>query len=657
MKIKKSKHFLKLSVILTVLLFSLNYCAAQVRELQSSNKKALKYFNSGKNAYESRNDELAIIDLKKSIEADPNFIDPYIILGTIYYDLKNFNTAIEYFTKAISINPRYTSTLYYSLGSALLKLGEYDQALQAYNDFFAFGKAHPELEKIARRDLINCEFGAKAVKMPVPFNPVNLGASINTDEHEYFPAITADEQTLLFTRNRRDDTSVKGSQEDFYISTKEEEKWKSAFNMGLPINTPMNEGAPTLSADGNTLIFTACEVYNEYGPGRNGFGSCDIFYARKNGSNWSRPANMGQPINTAKWESQPSFSSDGKTIYFVSSRMGGLGDADIWMSQLTEEGTWGNPVNIGAKVNTEGKEESVFIHSDNQTLYFASNGHPGMGGMDLYISKMGENGEWETPVNLGFPINTFRDENSLLVGASGEVAYFASDREGGAGGLDIYSFEMPAQHRPLLVTYMKGKVYDSQSKKPLEAMFELIDLETGKVIVESFSNPGNGEFLVSLPVNKDYALNVSKNGYLFYSENFALKEKGTVTRPTKKDIPLQAIKEGEVVVLKNVFFETASAGLKEESKVELNKLVTFLVKNPGIKIEIGGHTDNVGDKKSNITLSNSRGKSVYDYLVKNNISSDRLSYKGYGDAIPVANNDTPEGRAQNRRTEFKVVAK
>ncbi len=637
---------------------SLNMCVfAQVKEFQSKNKKAIKHFNAGKTAYESRNDEVAIVELKKAINADALFIDPYIILGTIYFDGKDFKSAIEYFEKALEINPRYTSSLYYTLGLALLKTGQYEKALESYKALLAFGKLHPDMEKLAKKEMVTCEFGALAVKSPVPFNPINLAGSINTAEHEYFPAITADEQTLLFTRNRRDEKAMQGSQEDFYISFKDQGKWLPSFNMGPPINTIMNEGAPTLSADGQILIFTACDMYGEYGPGRKGYGSCDIFYSKKNGENWSKPLNMGQPINSSKWESQPSFSSDGKSLYFTSSRNGGLGEADIWMSQIKENGTWTNPVNLGSKINTPEKEESVFIHPDNQTLYFSSNGHPGMGGMDLYVSRKDKNGDWGPAVNLGFPINTFKDENSLLVGASGDIAYFASDREGGFGGLDIYSFEMPDQHKPLMVTYFKGIVFDSQTKKPLEAMFELIDLETGQLVVESFSNPGNGEFLVSLPIHKNYALNVSKGGYLFYSENFSLKEKGTLTKPAKKDIPLHSIKEGEIVVLKNVFFETASSELKDESKVELNKLVTFMVKNPGIKIEIGGHTDNVGDKKSNIALSDGRGKAVYNFLVTNNVSSDRLSYKGYSDTMPVADNTTPEGRALNRRTEFKVISK
>jgi outer membrane protein OmpA-like peptidoglycan-associated protein len=648
---------IRITAILAFLLLALcNNSFAQLKEFQSKNKKALKHFEEGKKYYEKKEDGNAIVSLKKSISADPQFIDPHMILGTIYYDARDFSTAAIYFKKAIEINPRYSSTNYYSLGSSYFKLGKYEEAIPAYKALLSFGRVHPELEKLGKRDLANCEFGAKAVRNPVKFDPKNLGASINTDEHEYFPAITGDEQTFLFTRNRRI-TNSRATQEDFYISNKENGQWQPSVNIGAPINTPMNEGAPALSADGLILIFTACEIHGDYGPDRRGYGSCDLFYTKRVGKNWVKPRNLGAPVNTQRWESQPSFSSDGKSLYFLAKRNGGYGDSDIWLTELQEDGTWSEPKNLGPKINTPGKEESVFIHSDNQTLYFASDGHVGMGGTDIYMSRRDENGEWGEPVNLGYPINTQGDENSLLVGATGEIAYFASDRDGGFGGLDIYSFEMPEHAKPYMVTYMKGKVFDKETTKPLEARFELIDLETGKVIVESFSNPGDGEFLVALPVNKNYALNASRGGYLFYSENFSLKSGGTAAKPTHRDVPLQPIKEGEVVVLKNVFFETASSALKTESKVELNKLVEFLQRNKTIKIELGGHTDNVGDKKANVVLSNNRGQSVADYLVEKGISSDRLSYKGYGDSQPVADNNTDEGRALNRRTEFKIVAK
>ena len=299
------------------------------------------------------------------------------------------------------------------------------------------------------------------------------------------------------------------------------------------------------------------------------------------GNRWAKPINIGPPINTRNWETQPSFSSDGKTLYFVRGTVTreGIKNQDIYYSQLSKDGYWGDPVSISSKINTPDREESVYIHPDNQTLYFSSNGHIGMGGLDIYMCKKQPNGEWGNPINLGYPINTNNDENSLLVSPNGEIAYFASNRQGGKGGLDLYQFDLYKEARPERLTYVIGKVFDARSKKPLGATFELIDLETAQTVIESESNIGNGEFLVSLTANKNYALNVSKNGYLFYSENFSLKEIADLSKPFQLDIPLQPIDIGSPVVLNNIFFETNMFNLKAESNAELQKLVDFLTLN------------------------------------------------------------------------------
>jgi outer membrane protein OmpA-like peptidoglycan-associated protein len=241
-----------------------------------------------------------------------------------------------------------------------------------------------------------------------------------------------------------------------------------------------------------------------------------------------------------------------------------------------------------------------------------------------------------------------------MVNAQGNVGYFASDRPGGLGGLDLYHFDMPIDKRPDKVTFIKGRVFDASTKRPLQAKFELIDLKTGKIVIESYSNGGNGEFLVCLPPGKDYALNASKDGYLFYSDNFSLAHEQN-NKPVMKDVPLIPLQKGARVVLNNIFFETNKYDLKDESMVELNKLIAFLNKNAGVAIEIGGHTDNTGGKELNIKLSDNRAKSVYEYLINHGIATDRLSYKGYADNEPVATNESVEGRAKNRRTEFKIM--
>jgi len=642
---------------LFILLLAAGVSESQVdkKQLSSTNSKAIKLYEKAVDLYENRKDAESQAEVLKALDKDPSFSEAHLLLATIYTDAKQSDKAIEEYKKIFEENFRSFPNAYSNCATLELHLGRYTDAKSHYEKFLLFERIIPDAKENAEANLQSCNFAIEALKHPVPFEPVNMGEAINTPKAEYFPAVTADDQQFLFTRNNR--TEQNPLQEDFYASKKVEGKWTPAQPLS-EINTPANEGAPCLSADGKYLFFCSCqEMDGSYGPDRKGYGSCDIFCSLKIGDRWTKPVNIGSPVNSKYWESQPSFSSDGKTLYFLSNRPGGYGDADIWMSVLNEDGSWGKPVNLGPKINTKGKEESVYIHPDNQTLYFASDGHIGMGGMDLYVSRRDEKGEWGTPVNLGYPINTFGDENSLLVSAPGILAYFASNRPGGFGDLDLYQFDLYDGAQPGKITYVKGKVYDSKSKRPLNASFELIDLQTAKTIVESESNTGNGEFLLTLPVNKDYALNVSRSGYVFYSENFSLKGITDVLKPFMMDVPMQPIDTGVTVELKNIFFETNQFDLKDESKTELQKLVSFLNLNKTLKIEISGHTDNTGDKKSNLLLSKNRAKAVYDYLVNNSVSENRLSYKGYGDSRPKAPNDTPGNRSKNRRTEFKITSK
>ncbi len=648
----------KLIVITTILLLNL-VCRAQLPPgvYTSTNKKAISAFESAMKYYQSNNDEKAREEALRAIEKDANFAEPHLLIAEIYQSKKQTQEAINEYVKAITINPGYNLSNFYNIAMLEISIGKYEDAKKDFERFLKKPNINPDSKETAERNLDNCNFAIEAMKHPVPFNPKNMGEAINSNLDEYFPAITADDQTFIYTRNNRNEQVA--LQEDFLVSKKVNGVWSPSVLIGNGINTSGNEGAPALSADGELLFFVACQDSPDgsYTGGRKGFGSCDIFYSQKVGNAWSKPYNLGPNINTKNFESQPSFSADGKTLYFVSNRAGGFGGADIYFSTLREDGSWGIPVNIGNKINTPGKEESVFIHPDGKTLYFSSNGHVGMGGLDIYMSRKDEKGNWGAPVNLGYPINTFVDDNSLLINGNGDIAYFASNRPGGIGGLDMYQFELYEAARPSKINYVKGKVFDAKTKVPLGAHFELIDLETSKTMIISDANSGNGEFLVTLPIDKNYALNVSQPGYLFYSENFSLKGLSDNSKPYTLDIPLQPIDTGNVVELKNIFFETAKFDLKPESKAELNKLVSFLILNKTMRIELSGHTDNVGDKKSNQLLSQNRAKSVYDYLILNGIDAKRLSFKGYGDTRPKVKNDSDSNRALNRRTEFKVIGK
>ncbi len=640
-------------------LFIICACKAQLPpgEYTSTNKKAIASFENALKIFQAGNDAKAKEELTKTIEKDPNFIEPHLLMAEIYQTNKQIPEAIEEYKRAIGINPGFNRGNFYSLAQLEMLIGKYEDAKKDYAEFFKKPHINPDLAEIAERQLANCDFAINAMKNPVPFEPKNLGAAINSPYDEYFPAATADDELLLYTRNNR--TEAKAMQEDFLVSRKVNGNWTLSNLIGGGINTIGNEGSPCLSADGQLLFFVACQedAAGNYTGGRKGFGSCDIFYSEKVGDKWSQPYNIGRSINSPDWETQPSFSSDGKTLYFVSKTPGGLGESDIWYSTLQNDGSWGRPMNIGPKINTPGKEETVFIHPDGKTLYFGSNGHVGMGGLDLYVVRKNDAGEWGTPVNMGYPINSYADENSILINGAGTLAYIASARAGGLGGLDLYQFPLYETARPGKITYMKGKVYDARTKQPLGAHFDLIDLETAKNTVSSNANSGNGEFLLVLPVEKNYALNVTQPGYLFYSANFSLKEITDVSKPYLMDVPLEPIDTGSVVELKNVFFETAKFDLKPESRVELDKLVTFLTQNKSLRIELDGHTDNVGDKKSNQLLSQNRAKAVYDYLIAHGIDAKRLAYKGFGDTKPKVKNDTDENRAINRRTEFKVIGK
>ncbi len=625
----------------------------------SSNKKAIKFYEEGKKYYEVRNDKDAETLLSKALKEDDNFVEAHSAIAFLLMEHNRSAEAIPHFEKAVSINVKFYPQNIYFLSNAYMAVGRYEDAVKSYEQLSKFDRISPGMKESAVKEMKNAQFGAKAIKSPKPYKLVNMGAGVNTNYNEYFPSITADGKQFLFTREIV--LSEQQRNEDFYLSKKDNTEWKDAMPM-TGVNTMGNEGAPSISADGNYMFFASCmEQSGDYGsPDRKGYGSCDIFYSMKKDGRWTKPVNIGPTVNTSNWETQPSFSSDGKTLYFVRGLLnrGAIKEQDIYMSVIGADGKFGIPVKLSSKINTDDQEESVFIHPDNQTLYFSSAGHPGMGGLDIYMSRRQPDGSWSEAINLGYPINTYANENSLLVDPSGNLAYFASDKAGGYGGLDIYQFELPEDVRPEKLTYVKGKTYDAKTKEAVSAKFELIDLETQQSITESYSDKA-GQFLVTLTGNKNYLINVSKDGYLFYSDNFSLKGKeADFTKPYLLDIPLQPIDTGSTVELKNVFFDVDKWELKPESKAELDKLIFFLNKNPSVKIELGGHTDNSGKKEWNKTLSTNRAKSVYDYVMTNGkIAATRLSYKGYAETKPKVPNDTPENKAKNRRTEFKVTAK
>jgi outer membrane protein OmpA-like peptidoglycan-associated protein/Tol biopolymer transport system component len=647
------KKFLSLCCFICI-----QHCFAQQQGYSSGNASATRIFEQALRFYDVKQTEKALDALKSAIEKDSTFVEAYSLQGNIYDDLRKYDLAIESYRKAILVKPDFFPNNYFFLGSDEFKTAQYDSAKKDIEKFLTYPSKNSKTTDRAKLILASCSFADSAMKNPVPFKPVNLGDSVNTSDNEYFPCITADSKTLLFSRFKI--ISQSGShreREELVVSHFEKGHWTKAKSVE-ELNTIGNQGAASLTSDGQYIFYVGCEDKDGYNGGREkGEGSCDIYLSKKTGDKFGKPRNLGQPVNTSAWETQPSFSSDGRTLYFVRAVKGSDGrkQTDIFVTFIDDDSKWSEPVPLPDNINTPDDEQTVFIHPDNQTLYFASNGHIGMGGMDIYMSKRKPDGSWGDPVNLGYPINTSADETSLLVSAEGKTAYFASNREDSRGGLDLYQFDLYEGAQPERVTYMKGKVFDAETKAPLAASFELIDLATAKPVVRSSSNAGNGEFLVCLPAGKSYALNVSLDGYLFYSDNFMLKDSKSAKEPFLKDIPLKPIKAGQSIVLKNIFYETDKYNLKNESKAELGKVVDFMNNNPNVKVEISGHTDNTGTKLHNQQLSESRAKAVYDEIINSGISKERLTYKGYADTKPIASNNTEVGKGQNRRTEFLIT--
>jgi len=633
--------------LLIISCFSLQFTFSQPYDPGKVNKKAVQLFDQAYERAQDGNYANALGLLLQAIKTDDKYVDAYLAIGSIYGKLKNYKSSIEFYEKAFVIDSNYTlpDRLPYSVN--LAGLGEFEKALAAVNELL--DKKAPQnpvtLENANKRKRsyeFAIEYAKNNTEKNYVFTPVNMGDSINSAESEYFPCLTIDGKQLAFTRK------LNGRNEDFFYSNKTNTgHWGTAKPMEGNVNTEQSEGAQNISQDGQWLVFTGC--YR-----RDGFGGCDLYISYKTEDSWSEAINLGGKINSDQWEAQPCLSPDKRELYFSSRRWGGYGGSDIYVSRMQPNGKWGEPENMGPGINTTADEQCPFIHADNQTLYFTSGYWPGYGDEDLFYVRRQPDGSWSKPVNLGYPINTIDREGTLFIDSDGKTAYYASDRSDSKGGLDIYSFELRENVRPNKTLWVKGKVFDKKTNKNLPSAVELIDLSSKQPVTKVETN-SEGEYLITLPVGKDYAFNINRKGYLFYSDNFLLKDK-TPDSIYEKNIGLQPLEANASMILKNIFFDINKFELKPASQAELDILVQLLTENPSVKIEIGGHTDNVGKPSDNLILSNNRAKAVVNYLVSKNIPAQRLLAKGYGETKPIADNKTEEGKAQNRRTEMKVIS-
>ena len=631
--------------LMMIFVFTVNIVTAQWYDPEKVNKKAVSFYET---AYQEAVDgkyAASITHLADALKADPKYLDVYLSRAGIYANMKNYQASVTDFETAFSKDSVYASTFLLPYSISLAGIGNFEKALEKVNSFLSTPKLNQQSIKAGnyRKSTYGfaLQYKQKSKINNYLFNPQNMGDSINSTALEYLPSLTVDGNKMIFNKRINGD-------EDFYESDKINGAWQKAKPIAGKLNTNFNEGAQNISQDGDWLIFTGCN-YPE------GLGSCDLYisYKNKNGE-WSEAENMGRIINTDAWETAPSLSPDKRDLYFSSTRPGGMGGSDIWVSHRTENGRWQKPENLGPTINTVGDDGCPFIHADNLTLYFNSNGHAGYGLSDLFVSRKNEKGEWQTATNLGYPINTIDEEGSLIVSADGKTAFYASDKGDFKNGLDLYNFELREDIRAQKTFWVKGKIYDKKTNAGLPSSVELTTIDSGYVL-SKLRTDEEGNYLTTLPQGKSYAFSVNRKGYLFYSENFSMQANQNDS-PMVINIGLQPLEKGSSIILKNIFFESKKYDLQPTSFIELNKVAELLKDNPSLTIQISGYTDNVGKPADNLLLSVNRAKAVVTYLQSKGIDGKRLVGKGFGEANPIASNNVETGKSQNRRTELSVIS-
>ena len=636
--------------ILIVFLSQFGTLSAQQYQLSSDNKKALKYYKTAELAYRQKELPLAIESLQKALKKDRQFIEAWMLLGDSYSDLSQKEEAIVAYEEAVRIDPDFFPRMYYFLGNLSFEIGDYQESEQYLEQFLCNSEISPDHRQMGEVALERAHFASQAVLHPTGISPVNMGDSMNSVADEYINFVNETESQIILTQKISRGIEQENGRlfdEGFYQSLLKNEIWNSPVAIPLSWQENLDLGGMSISVDGRKMYFTGCHWIT-------GYGNCDLYVSFRKGINWEAPSNLGTIVNSQWWDSQPAISADGKQLFFSSKRAGGMGGADIWKSVKLPNGKWSSPINLGDSINTSGDEMAPFLHADGKTLFFSSNKRFGLGGFDLFISRKDMTGQWSLAQNLGYPLNTKDNEINIFVSLDGGQAWISSDKEGGKGGFDIYDFQTNAQIRPEKVLFVKGVVIDADNDKSLEAKIVLTNLLNNSLEDSTTSDPLTGEFLMVLHPGTDYAFNITKKGYLFYSKNLNLKQTDTAEY-IQQIFKLSPIKAGVQITLDNIFFDFNSAKLKAASTTELNKLLEMLQENGLLRISISGHTDNVGDLTYNQKLSTERAFAVYSFLIKNGIEANRLEYIGFGDSKPLEPNATKAGRSINRRTEITIL--
>jgi outer membrane protein OmpA-like peptidoglycan-associated protein len=613
-----------------------------------------------------------------ALNLNPDDANVNLKVGMSYLYSETKSKAAGYIDKAFRLNPSINDDINYHLGVAFQNTNEFKKAI---DQFEQFKKRRKNLAEIADKKIAECRIADSLSQYELNVIIENI-RPINSPYNDYSPLISSDGTTLIFTSNRTEDERIAKAgtnYEDIYITQGGGSTWELPKKISTNINQKYNDAAASLSPDGKTLF-----LYYEEGGG-------DIYISRLEGNQWTKPSSLNKNINTSLfWETSASVTADGKRLFFASNRNGGYGELDLYMSELDGKGEWGKAVNLGPKINTEGNEDAPFIHPDGVTLYFSSDGHPTLGNSDIFVSEF-KGGKWQKPENIGWPINTWEYDGFFTISADKKKGYFSTLKEGGVGDADVYSVtflepkykpkpkpvevaaqpvrtkvEKPkAEHfiDPIVheskakrvVTVLRGKVIDENTANPLEATITLVDNTSKKIISKITSDASSGDFELVIPHGGNYGVATEREGYLFNSINFNVPKFAEYQEIDTHIIMVKA-EVGSKVVLKNIFFDSGKSDFKQESIVELENINKLLAANPKLKVQINGHTDNIGSSATNKVLSLKRAAAVVDYLVSKGISSTRLSAKGYGSERPIVSNDDEEGgREINRRTEIEIL--
>ena len=662
---------------------SVEFKKANFKNNKSEMKSAILDYEDGDYYYNLgvANVETALDYYIKANTFNPNNALLNYKIGLCYLDIRPTSKAIYYFEKAYKLDTIVHEHYNYYYARALHINMQFTEAIAKYIEFKnnLSPQESEDFSYIINKNIDECITGIDMVSNPVRVSIINVGPVINSEYSDYGPVVNMDESIVFYTSRRPTTIGGKRSPEDMmffedvYWTISKDGKWLKSKNIGKPVNTEFHDAVVGISPDGNTLI-----IYRDDNGG-------DLFYSNRHGDNWAKPQPFPEPINSEFHETSASFSSNGKSLCFISDRPGGYGEKDIYYSDINKEGKYGKAINLGNTINTSENEIGVFAHADGQTIYFSSSAHKGMGSYDVYKSTLANN-SWSIPENLGYPINTPYPEVFFSLSASGINAYYSSNREGGLGGKDIYKITyLGPKKEPLyssndqllsvdkttevnanvdseivikssMLTLLKGIIVDEITQKPIESTIELIDNEEGEVLATFKSNSKTGKYVISLPSGNNYGLAIYAEDYLFYSDNFIVpKHEGY--HEVVRNVSLQRVEIGKSISLQNIFFDYKKTNIISDSEVELNRIVKLMKKYISLRIEVQGHTDNVGGKEYNQNLSLRRAESVMHYIVSKGIAKSRISASGFGFSRPLSTNDTEKGRKKNRRSEIIIIGK